>query len=39
MPITLPPETRTRLIASLKQYAAEQLDEEILGKTPPGKSR
>jgi uncharacterized protein (DUF2164 family) len=29
MSIMLPPDTRTRLIASLKQYAAEHLDEEI----------
>lgn len=29
MPITLPPETRTQLIASLKQYTAANLDEEI----------
>ncbi len=29
MAIKLSPETRTRLIASLKRYAAENLDEEI----------
>ena len=29
MPITIPPETRKRLIVSLKRYAAENLDEEI----------
>lgn len=29
MPITLPPDTRAQLIASLKQYVAEHLDEEI----------
>lgn len=29
MAITLPPETRTQLIASLGKYAAENLDEEI----------
>ena len=29
MPINLSPETTTRLIASIKRYAAEHLDEEM----------
>ena len=29
MPITLSPETSKRLIASIKRYAAENLDEEL----------
>lgn len=29
MPITLSPETTRRLVASIKRYAAENLDEEI----------
>jgi uncharacterized protein (DUF2164 family) len=29
MPITLAPDTRKQLVASLKRYAAETLDEEI----------
>ena len=29
MPITLSPETIKRLVASIKRYAAENLDEEI----------
>jgi uncharacterized protein (DUF2164 family) len=29
MAIKLPPETITRLVASIKRYAAENLDEEI----------
>ena len=29
MPITLSPETTKRLVASIKRYAAEHLDEEI----------
>jgi uncharacterized protein (DUF2164 family) len=29
MPITLSPETTKRLVASIKRYAAENLDEEI----------
>lgn len=29
MPITLEPETRKKLLASIKRYAAEHLDEEI----------
>ena len=29
MPITLAPETRKRLLASIKRYAAENLDEEM----------
>jgi uncharacterized protein (DUF2164 family) len=29
MPITLPPDSRAPLVASLKRYAAEHLDEEI----------
>jgi uncharacterized protein (DUF2164 family) len=29
MPIKIAPETRKRLIASLKRYAAENLDEEL----------
>ena len=29
MPITLPPETRKQLVASIKRYAAENLDEAI----------
>jgi uncharacterized protein (DUF2164 family) len=29
MPITIPAETRKQLIASLKRYAAENLDEAI----------
>ena len=29
MSITIPPETRKQLLASLKRYAAENLDEEV----------
>ena len=29
MPLTLPPDTRKQLVASLKRYAAENLEEEI----------
>ena len=29
MPIALPPDTRTQLVASLKRYAAANLEEEI----------
>lgn len=29
MPITLSPDTTRRLVASIKRYAAENLDEEI----------
>ena len=29
MPITLAPETTKRLLASIKRYAAENLDEEL----------
>ena len=29
MAITLPPDTRKQLVASLKRYAAENLDEQI----------
>lgn len=33
MPITLPPDTRNQLIASLRRYAAENLDEGIGDRT------
>jgi uncharacterized protein (DUF2164 family) len=29
MPIPLPPDTRKQLVASLKRYAAEHLDDEL----------